>query len=170
MNLRRSGIWIVLVATLAVSAWSLWSDGDTGVVAPVARGDRPPAAGKPPLGRRDQAGSRPAAAAPVARPPAPEHFGNLFVAYDYKPPAPPPVAAPAPVPHAPGLPFAFAGRLIIGDQTTFLFLQSGASLEARVGSSVGDFQLVEASQDQLVFLHGPTGDRVPLSIASPAIN
>ena len=153
MNLRRSGIWIVLVATLAVSAWSLWSDGDTGVVAPVARGDRPPAAGKPPLGRRDQAGSRPAAAAPVARPPAP-----------------PPVAAPAPVPHAPGLPFAFAGRLIIGDQTTFLFLQSGASLEARVGSSVGDFQLVEASQDQLVFLHGPTGDRVPLSIASPAIN
>jgi len=36
-----------------------------------------------------------------------------------------------------------------------------------VGANVGDFTLVEASGNGLVFLHGPSGERVVLPTATP---
>jgi hypothetical protein len=99
------------------------------------------------------------------QPNPPARVRNLFSDYSFE--APRPKAPPPPPPRAPPLPFAYAGRLVIDGQTTYLLEHGDAPLvKIVVGASDGAFQLVEADAQQLIFLHGPTGDRVPLHFAS----
>jgi len=106
----------------------------------------------------------------VARPPAPSRIHNLFGAYTYEAPRPAPVAMAPEPPHAPPLPFAYTGRLVVDGRATYLLLQSGVPISVTVGGDVGEFKLVEAAADRLVFLHGPTGQQVAMSLASKPLN
>jgi len=172
MNRRNLVLGFGLLVSVALSAWTLVS-GEEDTVQPVVRhAEAPhgrPASGQGSVPARDQPSgpavlTLPQRALPDASP------QNAFGAYNYQPPPAPRPVVVAPAPHAPPFPYLFTGRLIIDGRTRYLFLQGDTPLELSVGSSVGEFTLVEASPDLLVFLHGPTGDRVPLSIASAAIN
>lgn len=104
------------------------------------------------------------------RPQAPTKPHNAFGAYTYAPPRPAPVAVAPEPPHAPPLPFAYTGRLVVDGRATYLLLQSGTPISVTVGADVGEFKLVEAGPDRLVFLHGPTGQQVAMSLASKPLN
>ena len=95
---------------------------------------------------------------------------NVFGAYSYQAPRPAPVAVAPEPPHAPPLPFSYSGRLVIDGRATYLLLQSGTPISVTVGADVGDFKLVEAEADRLVFLHGPTGQQVAMSLAGKPLN
>jgi len=95
---------------------------------------------------------------------------NVFGAYSYQAPRPVPVAVAPEAPHAPPLPFAYSGQLVIDGHATYLLLQSGTPISVTVGGDVGDFKLVEAQADRLVFLHGPTGQQVAMSLAGKPLN
>jgi len=199
MSRRHLILTIALLAAMGLSAWALWGDNDELVqanVRPAPKAARKVVAAVP--GPGDVSVPNPTEKAPAdntsgrnnsavnTKTPAPASSpaqdsgaaANVFAAYNYKPkPNPAAVAAaaaaalqPPPAPRAPPLPFAFTGRLIINGETTYLLLQGDAPLEVRVGSNVGDFKLVEAGLDRLVFQHGPTGDRVPMAIAAPLVN
>lgn len=106
----------------------------------------------------------------VQRPLGPSKPHNLFAAYSYEPPhRPAPPSAPEP-PRAPPLPFAYAGRLVVEGRPTYLLLQAGAPISVTVGANVGEFKLLEAASDKLVFLHGPTGQQVAMSLGSHPVN
>jgi hypothetical protein len=61
----------------------------------------------------------------------------------------------------------YTGRLDIEGRTTYLFLQHGDTpIGATVGTPIGEFTLVEISGPNLEFVHGPTGERVTMSITS----
>jgi hypothetical protein len=120
--------------------------------------------------RRAGAGASPAPSAGpwslAPRPGPPAAITNLFGAYSYQAPSPVAATAAAPRPHAPPLPFTYTGRLEIDGQDTYLFMQGDAPITATVGTVIGEFTLVEARGQNLVFLHGPSGERVPLSIGA----
>jgi len=97
-----------------------------------------------------------------ARPAAPAHPGNLFAAYTYEPPKPPVVAPPPEPPHAPPLPLTYAGRLVVGAKTTYLLMRGEETIGMAMGDEIEGFRLVEANSKNLVFLHLPTGQRMPL--------
>jgi len=105
----------------------------------------------------------------MERPSAPARFHNLFGAYTYEAPRPAPVAAAPEPPRAPPLPFAYTGRLVVDGRSTYLLLQSGIPISVTVGADVGEFKLVEAAADRLVFLHGPTGQQVAMSLTSKPV-
>jgi len=102
------------------------------------------------------------------QPPALSH--NLFASYTYEAPRPAPVAVAPEPPHAPPLPFAYTGQLVIEGRPTYLLLQSGAPISVTIGGNIGDFKLVQAAIDQLIFLHGPTGEQVAMSISNKPLN
>jgi len=175
MNRRTLILGLGLLASVAWSAWTLTSDGDSAdTVQPVLR--RPQASVKgseqasatPAVLATGTAAISPALALPDRAPGAAKGI-NAFGAYNYQPAPVPHPAALAAAPHAPPLPFVFTGRLIIDGRTRYLFLQADNPLEVSLGANLGDFTLVEASADQLIFLHGPTGDRVTVAIANAAI-
>jgi len=95
---------------------------------------------------------------------------NVFGAYSYQAPRPAPVAVAPEPPHVPPLPFAYTGQLVVDGRATYLLLQAGTPISVTVGSDVGDFKLVEAEADRLVFLHGPTGQEVAMSVAGKPLN
>jgi hypothetical protein len=180
MRRRNLILGAALLVTVAWSAWTLVAPAPEDVDVVQAR-VRSPAAGTAsaasagsgarPL--RADAGEALAPPAPLQlpqRPAAPSNERNLFGAYSYQAPAPKlAAAAPAPV-QAPPLPFRFTGQLIVDGKATYLLLQGDEPVGVTVGASVGEFQLVSADDRQLVFQYGPTGQRVPMSIASTAIN
>jgi hypothetical protein len=157
---RNLVLGVLLLGTLAVSAWTLLDGSNDAVVEPVIRPARTAAAGSGLHGAHNPAGTTelrlpqraPAPAAPV----------NLFGAYTYQAPAAAPAATTAQKPHAPPLPFIYTGHLEIDGQTTYLFLQADAPVSVTVGAAIGDFTLVQALGQTLVFLHGPTGERVSM--------
>lgn len=179
MKRRTALLGAALIATLALSAWALYADGPDGLVAPVLR--------SPPVAQASAAGAGTAvepghggtgiagvsAATPAAtmapRAAPPEHARNLFGAFTYQPPRRTESAVVAP-PRAPALPFAFAGRLIVDGASTFLLLQGETPVPMTLGAEIGDFKLVAIEPSRLVFLHGPTGERVPLAITATGIN
>ena len=189
MTARRILLALALLGTVGWSVWTLTSDDETEVqLAPARSGGAASAARVARTGPARPAPVQPQAAAlgsgasgTAASAPAPSAASseasakdavNIFAAYNYKPRvAPAPAAALVDTtPRAPALPFVYTGRLIINGESTYLLLQGDAPLEARLGSNVGDFKLVEAGLDRLVFLHGPSGDHVSLAIAPSQIN
>jgi len=167
MNRRNFVLGGLLLVTLAVSAWTLMSGPDESVVEPVARQAKGVASGAKvnAVARRPVPDGPPAVMGPVDRPQAPAAIVNLFSAYSYQAPVAVPSAAVVSKPHAPPLPFTYTGRLEMTDGTTYLLLQGDTPLSVTPGSAVGDFTLVEAGNDRLVFQHEPTGERVVLSTA-----
>jgi hypothetical protein len=170
-NLSRRKLVLggLLLATLMVSAWTLLSGSADSVVEPVARAGKVTAPGAKGTG----ATRKPAAPAMldelvlVERPQAPARMVNLFPAYNYQAPAAAaPSAASMAKPHAPPLPFVYTGRLEIEGATTYLLMQGDVPLSVTAGAVVGEFTLVEAGGDRLVFEHGPTGERVVLPTAA----
>jgi hypothetical protein len=160
-----------LLVSLAWSAWLLVQGGDDGVVQATARAasrtSLPREAGATRLALANPAPARPAPLAELdadERPAPPQHARNLFAEYSYEPPKPKAVAPPPEPPHAPPLPWTYAGRLEIDGRTSYLLDAPGKTLALAVGEADADFQLLEASGQQLTFLHGPTGLRVPLTI------
>jgi hypothetical protein len=160
-----SGRRLILgLGLLAAAGWSAWAvtrgedDAGADVVLAVRRASPVPAAAA--LATPSATGS--ASWEPPRRPPAPATMRNLFGNYSYA--AARPVLAPPPPepPHAPPLPFAFSGRMNIDGQATYILLRGDAPIEVALGADVGDFKLVEATADRLLFLHGPTGERVAL--------
>lgn len=105
-----------------------------------------------------------------ARPPAPVRPHNLFGTYTYEAPRPAPVAIAPQPPHAPPLPFVYTGQLVVDGRATYLLLQSGVPISVTVGNDVGEYKLVEASADRLIFLHGPTGQQLAMSLAGKPLN
>jgi hypothetical protein len=227
LNRRNVVLGALLVATLALSAWTLLNGPDDTVVEPAARpgkvagaatnaspggaanvspgastgastdtsanasanalanassgksaGAVPAPSGSVASGgaaaatepRRASAGALPAPGAGpwslAPRPGPPAAITNLFGAYSYQAPSAVAAAPAPPRPHAPPLPFIYTGHLEIDGQDTYLFLQGDAPISATVGTVIGEFTLVEARGQTLVFLHGPSGERVPLSIAA----
>lgn len=175
MNRRAALLGAALFGAVGWSAWALVSSPAADVVEPARRGGvaLAPATTHPDAGT----GSTGEAAVPapdalrlIPRPTAPSHARNLFDAYSYRAaPAAAAVAA-APVPHAPPLPFVYTGRLVIEGRATYLMLQGEAPVGITVGGAIGEFTLVDAAPDRLVFLHGPTGERVTMPIAAVAAN
>jgi len=161
----------VLLATLAISAWTLLSGSDEALVEPVARSVKGAAAG-PSIARLAQSAA--ATGAPTGelalgqRPAAPTDASNLFSAYSYQAQAPATVAQAPQKPHAPPLPFTYTGHLEIDGLATYLLMQGDAPLSVVVGAKVGDFTLVEARDGALLFLHEPTGERVLMPTAAAA--
>lgn len=193
MTRRNLVLGLSLLVSLAWSAWLLVADdgADTGVVQAVARHDAAPVA--PAASSRDAArevdrgiaaarreagpvamaslapapdGADPRGAGRVLdeRPAAPAHPRNLFAEYSYEAPRPKVVVVPE-KPHAPPLPFTYSGRLVIGATTTYLLMRGDTPVNLTVGADAGDFTLVEADPQRLVFVHEPTGERVALSLA-----
>ena len=170
--------WLILGTALILSiAWSVWSllaDPREEIVQASIR----PRAAAPGTAPRQATAQAPASATaplqrslasslePVSRPLAPAKPRNLFGAYSYEAPRPPPVAAAPEAPHAPPLPFSYTGRLLVDGRPTYLLLQAGAPISVTVGSDVGEFKLVEAAADRLVFLHSPTGQHVAMPLTS----
>jgi len=178
MNRRKLVLGAALLVTVAWSAWTLIAPqqdevvqaslrpatGASTAIAPgtsAARAQRPGAGAPPPAALALELSQRPLA-------PAKER--NLFGAYSYQAPAPRVAQAAPPPPQAPALPFRFTGRLVVEGKATYLMLQGEEPIGVTVGASIGEFQLVEADPQQLVFLYGPTGQRVPMSITPTAIN
>lgn len=170
MNRRKLILGVGLLGSLAWSAWLFTGVGNDENAEIVQAAVRPPGApGRPTAGAPVVALGSPASALtsdePVRRPGPPARPRNLFGEYSFEPPKP--KAPPPERPHAPALPFSYSGRLVIDGQTTYLLARGDAPLmNLVVGASAGDFQLVGADAQQLVFLHGPTGDRVPLRFAT----
>jgi len=166
-NLVLGGL---LLATVAVSAWTLLSGTDDAVVEPISRSAKDNVAG---LASPRTAPGAPAVVALSGelslgqRPAAPKNAGNLFSAYSYQAPAPVQVTQAPQKPHAPPLPFTYTGHLEIDGVATYLLMQADVPISVPVGANVGDFTLVEASGNGLVFLHGPSGERVVLPTATP---
>ena len=171
-----------LVASFVWSAWALFSPQEE-VVQPTAR-NVPAASGSAGGGSRvvEHDASRAVSASArrddtmpqrfelPPRPQAPSQLHNLFAAYTYEAPRPVArLAAPEP-PHAPPLPFAYAGRLIVNGQSIYLLSQAGAPITATLGTQIGEFKLVQAASDRLVFLHGPTGQEVAMTFGPAAVN
>ncbi len=165
LSRRNQVLGGLLLATLAVSAWTLLAAGtDESVVEPVAR----PARGTVPAAHKEAAESTATDLALGQRPEAPPKVVNLFSAYSYQAQAARPAGAEAPVrPHAPPLPFTYTGRLEIDGVSTYLMMQGDVPLGVTVGTAIGDFTLIEATGNRLVFLHGPTNERVEMPIAAP---
>jgi len=161
---RNAVLGALLVATLAASAWTLLSGSDEPVVQPVKRPDKaaPAGAGRAGAPRAPAAQSAPGDLALGERPPAPGKIVNLFSAYSYQAPPATAGAAATAKPHAPPLPFTYTGRLEIDGVATYLMMQGDIPLSVILGGSIGEFTLVEAGSDHLVFEHGPTGERVAL--------
>lgn len=173
MNRRNLVLGAMLAGALALSAWTLLTPQDA-VVEPVAR--PAPGSDSKAIGIAGAAGPN-ASAAPSPRPaaqptlagttqPAPAAAHNLFSAYSYKPAPPPPVETATVVAHAPPLPFVYGGRLDVEGHTTYLLLRGDAPVRATVGTPIGDFTLVEVSAASMVFVHGPTGERVTMPITT----
>jgi len=172
MNRRHLLLGAALLVCVAWTAWSLLADGDTGVVLARAPSPRPaPSSGTP-----HAAAAAPRETPAVAvlelpqRPAARGSARNAFGAYSYLPPPPRAAITAAPAPRAPPLPFIFTGSLVIEGQPSYLLLQGDAPIRVSPGAQVGDFTLVEAAPERLVFRHGPTGDLVPLTIVSARSN
>jgi hypothetical protein len=157
---RNVVLGLLLLGTLAVSAWTLLDRSNDAVVEPVVRPARTSAAGAAVHGAPPPAGTTELRL--LQRPGAPAAPVDLFGAYSYQPPAATPGATPAQKPHAPPLPFTYTGHLEIDGQSTYLFLQADVPVGITVGSAIGDFTLVQAVGQTLVFLHGPTGERVSM--------
>ena len=173
MSKRNFVLGFALLASIAWSAWALTNGNGVDVVQANVRfrqvrsNDARSSDLTPAQLRKGSTGQDGASLA--LRPLAPLQPRNLFAAYSYEAPPPAGGAVHAEPPRAPPLPFAFTGRIIVRDQATYLLLQGDVPVAVTVGSDVGDFKLVEADSQHLVFLHAPTGQRVPLSIASEAI-
>ncbi len=176
MNRRKLLLGLALLVSVAWSAWILTANQDDVVQATV----RPGAAVRAVAHAATHAvsGKSANASAPAEfalafelpqRPIAPKQPGNLFGAYTYEAPRHQVAVAPE-APHAPPLPFVFTGRLIVDGHATYLLLLGNVPISATLGSDIGEFKLVEADPAQLVFLHGPTGERVAMSIASASAN
>jgi hypothetical protein len=166
LSRRNQILGVLLAATLAVSAWTLLSPPDDAVVAPAARGNRPAGTADARHAAAHAAAKGTLGLALGQRPAPPEALSNLFGSYSYQAPT---VSASAPAaarPHAPALPFTYTGHLEIDGKDTYLFLQGDVPITASVGTVIGEFTLVEARNQTLIFLHGPTGERVSLSIAA----
>lgn len=176
MKPRTLILALALLGSIGWSAWILITPQDEVVLAtnPAARSQ---------IGVRRSAQLQTRLSAPTAhdvmsapslswsvRPQAPAKPHNVFSAYTYEAPRPAPVAAAPVPPRAPSLPFAYSGRLVIDGRATYLLLQSGTPISVTVGADIGDFKLVEAEADRLVFLHGPTGQQVAMSLASKPVN
>jgi hypothetical protein len=175
VNRRHAVLGAALAIALGWSAWALTDDGAE-VVGATARaparagadGPRQLAALAPSLPN----GTAPPAVTPpdddlelASRPAPPRHLRNLFGEYSYEAPKPKVEAPPAETPHAPPLPLTYAGRLVVDGQTSYLFNDGdNGTVVLALGADAGPFKLVEANGGQLVFLHGPTGDRVQVSI------
>jgi hypothetical protein len=174
VNRRGVVLGLALLASVAWSAWTLTAGPDDVVQATV----RPRATAVRVAGHTDprskasaNAPAEPAFALPLAqRPTAPKAPRNLFGAYSYEAPRPPPVALVPEPPRPPPLPFVFSGRLIVDGRATYLLLQGNKPISAMLGEDIGEFRLVEAAPERLVFLHGPTGQRVALSTGSAPVN
>jgi len=174
VNRRGLILGLALLASVAWSAWTLTAKQDDVVLATVRPG---PAAGR----ASSHVGASTNALASASeeraitlnlprRLIAPKQPRNLFGAYSYEAPRPPPLAVAPEPPRAPPLPFVYTGRLIVDGRATYLLLQGSAPISAMLGSDIGEFKLIEAAPEQLVFLHGPTGQRVAMSIGSAAMN
>ncbi|HYB50188.1 MAG TPA: hypothetical protein VED47_03660 [Burkholderiaceae bacterium] len=171
-----------LVVSFAWSAWALFSPQEE-VVQPAARNvPAPSGSARVGSGAVEHDASRAVSASTgpddtmaqrfelPPRPQAPSQLHNLFAAYSYEAPRPiARLAAPEP-PHAPPLPFVYAGRLIVGGQSIYLLSQAGAPITATLGTEIGEFKLVQTASDRLVFLHGPTGQEVPMTLGPSAVN
>lgn len=165
-----------LLGSLGWSAWILITPGDEVVLA-TNHGTRPqvgvPQGGPTPT-RPDESAAHDVVSLQglglAGRPRAPVKTRNLFGAYSYEAPRRAQVAVAPEPPHAPPLPFAYTGQLVIDGRATYLLLQSGTPISVTVGADVGDFKLVQADADRLVFLHGPTGQQVAMSLASKPLN
>lgn len=170
VNQRSLVLGGLLLATLAVSAFTLLSGTDETVVEPVARPAKvgAPATGSAGATRRTSGEANTEDLTLTERPPPPARIPNLFSAYTYKAPEAAPVAQVIAKPHAPPLPFTYTGHLEIDGTSTFLMMQGDAPLSLTLGSVIGNFKLVEAAKDHLVFHHEPTGESVVMTI--PAAN
>jgi hypothetical protein len=179
MNRRNLILGSALLVTVGWSAWTLVAPPQEDVVqarvrtAPAGTPAALASAATATRAARSAAGE--AAGTAVAlelpqRPAAPAKEHNLFGAYSYQAPAPKLASVAPPPASAPALPFRFTGQLIVDGKATYLLLQGDEPVGVTVGANIGEFQLVQADSRQLVFQYGPTGQRVPMSIAPTAIN
>lgn len=183
MNRRMLVLGVALLISVAWSAWTLTegdgADGsaDAGIVQARVRPGAGAAnkAANAAIGATARLNGSAGSAAPAARMtlelaqrPAPrDKPDNLFAAYSYSAPQAPVAAVQivTPPPSAPPLPFRFGGRVVIDGKTTYLLTMGEEDIGATIGTDIGEFKLVEADPMQLVFLHGPSGQKVPMSIA-----
>ncbi|HYA58886.1 MAG TPA: hypothetical protein VED85_00875 [Burkholderiaceae bacterium] len=177
MKRRAFVLGLGLLGSLVWSAWVLITPKEE-VVEATARSATARVAPSRPAAQDESHDARSAApnSSPATRfeltqrPLAPPKPHNLFAAYTYEAPHRSPPPPPPEPPHAPPLPFGYAGRLVVDGRPIYLLLQAGAPISVTVGASVGEFKLIQAAPDQLVFLHGPTGQQVAMSLGSHPAN
>ena len=172
---------VLTFAALATLAASIWALGDEDTVD--AR--RPPAAGRllPAVARTpSNTTAVQAATEPDATLALPDRRvdwqtrRNLFAANSAPAvvsvaalPAPAPAAsAPPPPPPPPPppltLPFSFAGRLVTPAGPSVLLNDGAMTRVLALGNMLGDFRFEQDSEQQLDFVHVPTGERVVLAL------
>ncbi len=166
LSRRDRVLGVLLAATLAVSAWTLLDTPQDPVVEPAVRTTRAPGAREAHRAATDAAADANGALALAQRPVSPPTVTNLFGSYSYQAGTVAAVAPTAARPHAPPLPFTYTGRLEIDGRETYLFLQGDAPISASVGTVIGDFTLEQANGQTLVFVHGPSGERVSVPIGA----
>jgi hypothetical protein len=173
MNRRQLVIGLALLGSAAWSAWVVSRDASDEVVQATTRAsggahgtEAPRTAGVAPSLALSAPPSAAGAAALefAARPVAPEHPRNLFGEYSYEPPKPKVAAPPPEPPQAPPLPMQYMGRLVVDGRTTYLLGDNRTSLRLALGEATGAYRLVDADDQNLWFLHGPTGQRVSVRI------
>lgn len=179
MNLanRKSLLWGALIAAIAASIWAVTSPADDDASTPSIPSTPSPlallredvrdlaSAKNAPPEQRNIANAQPSDAAirSQARQ-ANAVRDDIFAAYSWEPPKPIAAATKEP-PRAPPLPFTFAGHLKAEGPPSYILAEGTRMHVVAVGESVGEFQLQQASQSVLVFLHGPSNLTATLSIA-----
>lgn len=168
---RRRVLWAALAATLAASVWAIMTPVDEAAVAV-----------DPSMPRQRSSTNAPVRVASLQNPdraalPTEQGSGAEFAvlprqlrtdaAADPFGPRSWAPTAPAEAPRvvAPPLPFVLAGRMEIDGQVSYLLMEGPRTHIAPVGSHLGAFTLAEAGDEQLVFVHEPTGIKVPLRFA-----
>jgi hypothetical protein len=177
MSRRHLALAFAALATLAASIWAL-DDEDT------VDARRPPAAGRllPAVARMPGKAAEPAATEPDTMLALPDRSAdrqvrrNLFVANGAvaasRPaasavalsPAVAPAASAPPPPPPLVLPFSFAGRLVTPAGPSVLLNDGAMTRVLALGNMLGDFRFEQDSEQQLDFVHVPTGERVVLAL------
>jgi hypothetical protein len=169
---RQRGVVLagLLMATLSAAAWVREGDktGDVDVVEAPARKNatskRMPAEHREPEVERVHLEK-------LQPRPSPDRSDDVFAARSWRKPAPKAtaadIAAAAPVPTAPPLPFAYLGRLSSDDTRQVFVSQGERNLILHEGETVDAIYRVEKLSDAgVTFIHLPTGIRQDMPIPS----
>lgn len=162
------------------SRWKLWGALFAGAAWLAVFGDKAPqdtaAIAKPAGKRRPAVRAEGAASAPVQEllglvprmelvRQTPATAVDLFSAHSWTPPPLPEVAAPAPPPTAPPLPYVYAGKKLEGDQWEVYLARGEAAFIVRQGGSLeGTYVVERIDPPTMTLIYRPLGHKQDLNI------